>query len=131
MTLQKKTKQEDRSKPKHPGGRPTKFDPEYHCPRIIELGKERYAEAEVAMDFGIAEATLHNWKNTFPEFLEAFNIYRTNLKASLFGSIKSGDSSQFYQGRYMLSVCLGVRETQEIKQDINATVKTVADFADR
>jgi DNA-binding XRE family transcriptional regulator len=57
-------------KPKHPGGRPTKFKPEY-----VDLA-EKYAllgatDSQMAQFFDVTEQTLNSWKSEFPEFLES------------------------------------------------------------
>lgn len=57
-------------KPKGPGGRPTKYKPEYahqaqqHC--MLGSDNERLAKL-----FGVCDATIYNWMREHPEFLEA------------------------------------------------------------
>ena len=56
---------------KHAGGRPSKYNPEYH-PKLAEAwaacGK---TEVEIADKLEVSPATITNWKNEHPEFLAA------------------------------------------------------------
>lgn len=56
--------------PKHPGGRPTKFKPEYveQAKKLAQLGA---TDRETAEFFGVSESTLNLWKLTHPEFSES------------------------------------------------------------
>lgn len=55
-----------------PAGRPTDYREEY-CERVVELGKQGASVVEMAVDIGVARATLEaNWPANHPEFLEAF-----------------------------------------------------------
>jgi hypothetical protein len=57
---------------KHPGGRPSKYEPDF-CGRVIELGREGYSVVEMAAELGVHRETLEtNWPASFPEFSEAF-----------------------------------------------------------
>ena len=60
----------DKEITKHPGGRPTKYKPEYvdQAFKLCLLGS---TDEEMADFFEISVATLYNWKNEYPEFLEA------------------------------------------------------------
>lgn len=55
---------------KRPIGRPTKYKPEYaeEAYRQCLLGK---TDKDLALHFGVAESTIHEWKNNFPEFSES------------------------------------------------------------
>jgi len=57
---------------KHPGGAPSKYEPEY-CEKVIEFGKAGYSIVEMAAEIGVCRATLEaNWPAEHREFLEAF-----------------------------------------------------------
>lgn len=58
-------------KPKHPGGRPTKYT-KTACTQIIECGRQGMCLAEMADELDVARATLFNWAEEHPEFLDAF-----------------------------------------------------------
>src|SRR5688572_7258222 len=61
---------------KHPGGRPTSYQPEY-CERVIELGREGLSVVEMAAEIGVHRETLEeNWPAAHPEFSEAFTQAR-------------------------------------------------------
>lgn len=56
-------------------GQPTKYRPEF-CEQIVELGSAGMLPAEVAAHFAVTKVTLHNWRNTHPEFFNAFALYK-------------------------------------------------------
>lgn len=69
----KKRKQSERGP-----GRPTDYRPEM-CADVQNWVEEGIVNHEIAARLGIAESTLYDWKNTYPEFAEAFkkgNNYR-------------------------------------------------------
>lgn len=54
---------------KHPGGRPTRYNPTYH-PKLIELlARLGYTDEESAKFLGVCKATINNWKKKHKEFL--------------------------------------------------------------
>lgn len=55
---------------KHPGGRPSEYDPVY-CEKVIECGRQGMSVAEVCGEWGIAKQTFYNWQKEFEEFLDA------------------------------------------------------------
>ena len=55
---------------KHPGGRPSKYEPVF-CDRIIACGKVGDSRTQMAAKLGIARETLNNWGKAHPEFLAA------------------------------------------------------------
>lgn len=59
----------------HPG-QPTKYRPEY-CETIVELGRMGYSKARMAAHFDVAKATIDNWADQHPEFLNALSRART------------------------------------------------------
>lgn len=69
-------------KKKHPGGRPTKYKPEYarmaykHC----LLGA---TDKELADLFEVEEKTINNWKAEFPEFLQALKAGKDDADAEV------------------------------------------------
>jgi len=71
MTRDKSAPAVVEGKPKHPGGRPSKYDPSYHPARLIELGEEGLSFAAVAGDFRISRETIYDWAEKFPEFSDA------------------------------------------------------------
>ncbi len=66
----------DETPAKHPGGRPSKYDPAY-CERVIELGKEGASVVEMAVEIGVSRNTLETtWPEAHPEFLQALTHAR-------------------------------------------------------
>lgn len=56
---------------KHPGGRPSKYNAEYH-PKIAGLlGQLGRTDKEISAELGISEVTLNAWKKEHPEFLKS------------------------------------------------------------
>ena len=52
-------------------GRPTKYNREYHVPQVFKYCLAGLTDTQIANLFEISEATLNNWKNEYPEFLES------------------------------------------------------------
>lgn len=53
-----------------PGGRPTKYKPEF-CERVIELGKEGKSRHQMAAALDVAMSTMQDWETAWPEFRAA------------------------------------------------------------
>ncbi len=51
-------------------GRPTSYDPAF-CEQAIEFLKEGYSIAAFAGEIGVARATVYNWMEEHPAFLDA------------------------------------------------------------
>lgn len=88
-----------------PAGRPTKYRPEY-CQMLIEhmaTGKS-YETFVTKLDYSVSVATLYNWENKFPEFLEAKkrafiecqNTWEDFMLANAMGDIKSNPAILVY-----------------------------------
>jgi len=56
--------------PKHPGGRPTKYIPEY-LPAVETLAKLGATMPEIAQAFDVALSTVYLWAKEHPEFSES------------------------------------------------------------
>jgi len=52
------------------GGRPTSYKPEY-TKQAYHLALLGATDVQMAAAFDITEKTLHNWRNTIPEFLQS------------------------------------------------------------
>jgi uncharacterized protein YcaQ len=64
-------------KPKHAGGRPPDYRPEF-CDRIIELGKLGYSQARMAADLDVCKQTITDWAKRHPQFSDALRRARTH-----------------------------------------------------
>jgi hypothetical protein len=56
---------------KHASGRPSKYDPEYHPAKLVELCEGGLSFAACAGEFRIARETIYDWTDKFPEFSDA------------------------------------------------------------
>lgn len=65
-----------------PGGRPTDYHPNYpdQARKLCYLGA---TDQEIADFFEVCVATVHNWKNTYPEFLDAIREGKVYADAHL------------------------------------------------
>lgn len=86
---------------KHPGGRPTKYKPEY-CDILINEMEQGADMEEVAGLLRVTRSTIYEWLSKFPEFSDAKKIgdmlsYRFWAKAGRDGmyneTIKSDDGN--------------------------------------
>lgn len=58
-------------KKKHPGGRPTKYNAQFH-PMVARLLAEKgLTDKQMAAEIGITESTFHAWKHDHPQFSES------------------------------------------------------------
>jgi hypothetical protein len=58
------------------GGRPSSYHPEYAA-QVEKLCLLGATDAEIAVFFDVCEATVNNWKQEFPEFLESIKKGKT------------------------------------------------------
>jgi len=57
---------------KHPGGRPTKYDPEkYPDMAYVACAEGGMTDKQLSKMFGVSEVTLNAWKNKYPKFLKS------------------------------------------------------------
>lgn len=54
----------------HPGGRPTKYKPEF-CDRVETLMADGMAKVEVCAELGIGYDAFLDWQKKYPEFSDA------------------------------------------------------------
>lgn len=55
---------------KHPGGRPSKYDPAF-CEVVVTEMANGFSLTAVSAIIGVTRATINNWMAEYPEFLEA------------------------------------------------------------
>jgi len=65
-----KTKQKKAKSGKHPGGRPTKYKPEY-ADLAFKFCLLKATDEQLAKFFDVPTRTIDNWKKRYPEFLQA------------------------------------------------------------
>lgn len=56
---------------KHPGGRPPKYNAQFHPLLAESLARNGLIDKEIAEKLEISESTLHKWKLDFKEFSES------------------------------------------------------------
>ena len=140
----------------HPGGRPTKYLPEY-CKRIIDFfnikpvditeniddnGKlhivckpaEYPTFEKFAFDIGVTPAVMLDWCKVHQEFLEAYARAKALQKNILFQNALNGAyDSQF--SKFVAVNCHGMKDRSEIvdvskvKETVNKFVKAVLGLA--
>jgi hypothetical protein len=76
----------DKEIKKHPGGRPTKYKPEY-AEQVFKLCLLGATDAEIANFFEVAESTVYLWKLEYPEFSEAIKNGKEKADAEIANSL--------------------------------------------
>lgn len=66
-----------------PVGRPSKYDPAFHPAWAEKLAKLGATDEDVASAFDISVATLYNWRNEHPPFLEALKVGKVMADAEV------------------------------------------------
>lgn len=78
---------------KRPPGRPLEYKPEY-CAMVEKMSAAGLMDQQIADILGIALSTFCNWKDRFPEFMEANAkgkaISNAEIQASLYKAAKGG-----------------------------------------
>jgi hypothetical protein len=82
----KATTGSDATKKKSNAGAPTKYKPEYN-EQVYKLCLLGATDKETADIFGICEATLNNWKEDYPGFLESIKRGKTDADANVAKSL--------------------------------------------
>lgn len=59
-----------------PGGRPSKYKPEF-CQELIEAGKEGYSIEAFAGKIGVSRECIYEWTRVHPEFSDAKKVFET------------------------------------------------------
>jgi len=125
-------------KPKHAGGRPTKYSPEM-IDECIRLMREGASITEIAYELNVAKDTIYEWKKVHPEFSDAIkkgvdfsegwwmkegriNIQNKEFNSTLFYmNMKNrfgwADKQEITQGN----------ESDQLKAEISALRKDLAD----
>lgn len=84
---------------KHPGGRPTKYNKDFHPKFVKALALNGMSDINISKEMDISEKTLNNWKILYPEFLQCIS----EGKGSTNDQVKSA----------LLRRALGYKETVE------------------
>lgn len=76
----------DKEIKKHPGGRPTKYKPEY-AEQVFKLCLLGATDAEIANFFEVDERTINNWKISYPEFFQSIKDGKEKADAEIANSL--------------------------------------------
>ena len=117
----------DEQTPKGPGGRPTKYKPEY-CDMIVEHFLDGGHMLTFAHEVSVSKQTLYDWCDKYPAFLDARErannaaaVYLNNIaKGLMTGDLKGlhGTWSMNMKNRFNWSDKV---ETRDVGQDDFAT----------
>ena len=107
------------------GGRPTKYDPDFHPESYIELSKQGKTSAQITTEWDIHPDTKYEWMRNHKEFSEAVKKGQRALEAwfTNFGmNIAAGkmDKSNVTAYIWLTKNCIGWRDKVEnVNYDID------------
>ena len=103
---------------KHPGGRPSKYKPEYCEQFIAHLKAGGFVEG-FAMKIDVTCETLLDWTTKFPEFCEAYKRGREanleHFKGLGYGLATGQVKGQVAAWCFMMKNMFGWRDSQELQ----------------
>lgn len=100
-----------------PAGRPSTYKPEY-CEKIVALGEQGKFEAAWCVACNVSsKQTLHEWKEKYPEFGEAFA--RARLACESWWDNQTQTTAATNEGngnliKFIQATAFGKRETTEV-----------------
>jgi len=117
----------------HPGGRPTKYKPEY-CEKLIEHMAEGLSFETFAATIGVSRAVLYNWCDAHSEFLDAKNIGKEKSQlmwehvniAQATGAIKGSSANTIFT----MKCRFGWKEAESEEKDIKVSLSYSLDDPD-
>lgn len=68
--MPKRITEVDPKKKKHPGGRPSKYKPEY-CLVVKYMAIQGLTDVQMAKELKVSEKSFNEWKKKYPEFLQS------------------------------------------------------------
>jgi transposase len=110
-------------KPEYKVGRPTKYRPIF-CERIQELGKDGKLPVHVATEFAVSKATIHQWREDYPEFSDAYDVYK-ELCEQWWIDLATEQAATDHPGKanmtqFMLARAFNYHEKKEVKTDVTS-----------
>ncbi len=93
----------------HAGGRPSKYRPEFtdQAHKLCLLGA---TDQEMADFFDVCVATIHNWKNDYPEFFEAVKRGKIIADAHLANKLYQRAEGAEWEEQQAIKVKVGAHE---------------------
>lgn len=68
-------------------GRPSKYDPGIHTQLVYWMAQNGLTDIQIAKELHICKATLNNWKNEYPEFLDSLKKGKEMVDVLVEGSL--------------------------------------------
>jgi len=103
---------------KHPGGRPSKYNAEYH-PKIARyLGQLGKTDKEISAELGISEVTLNAWKNDHQEFLKSLKEGKEHIDDLVENALLKRALGFTYDEVKTVRSDLGAERTETTKKQI-------------
>lgn len=65
----------------NPIGRPSLYNPDYHCAEIVRLGKLGYHVYQIAREFGVVSSTIYEWCLKHKDFSDSYLLAQEHAKA--------------------------------------------------
>jgi len=106
---------------KNPGGRPTKFKPEYVA-QVRKLCATGATDVEIADFFDVSRATISTWKLQYPDFFAALHDGKDLADAKVVRSLYRNATGYEFTDKQVIKVKIGPSQ-EEVK--IIDVVKTV------
>lgn len=94
-------------------GRPTDYKPEY-CEQVRKLCLLGATDKEIALYFGVTEATVNNWKTAYPEFIDSIKDGRENADNNVVNSLYKKATGYDYEEEVLVDVH-GMNPKQETR----------------
>jgi hypothetical protein len=108
-----------------PAGRPTLYDPKM-CKQVFKLCLLGSTDKQIADILDVSEASLNNWKNDYPEFLESFRKGRVDADANVANSLyKRANGYKFKEKTYESTMITSVDRAGNLAQTPGVLVKVV------
>jgi transposase len=131
-------KDKSEGKPKHPGGRPSGYKPEW-CSILPDMFREGQSVVEVATELGISKSAYYLYESAYPEFMDASTRGkqisqawwekqgRTNLfdTSEYDGDTKQSSTRKFNNALWAKNVACRFRGDWTDKQEIEISDLTI------
>jgi hypothetical protein len=108
-------------------GRPSKYNPEFHCERVLEVMAEGVSKTELCLTLKIAPATLVGWARDHKEFAEAIEFGEVLCEAWWLSQGRENLKNCMFNNRlYSMHMCNRFGWTQ--RKDIRGAVAHLGQF---
>jgi len=115
-------------------GRPTKYKPEY-CDMFIESCSQGNTPVQFAASISVAKSTVHQWRQDYPDFSDAFDVGRAKWQAWWENrGIENMENKDYKEGlhKFFMASWFGdYRSKQEIKTENVNVQETYEQYIER